>query len=60
MLSLSVLALAALAASAQAAGDQPKTDPIVVEATTSDTAEDKVVCRNKREARTGSHMRPGR
>ncbi|HXG81429.1 MAG TPA: hypothetical protein VNJ05_06485 [Sphingomicrobium sp.] len=54
------LAAAVLTMPAYAAADEPKVDPIVVEATSSSLAEDKVICRSKREARTGSNMRPGK
>jgi hypothetical protein len=58
----SALALVASAISmpAQAAFDATSEPTAVVEAAKSGTTEDKMVCKSKREHRTGSNMKPGR
>ena len=55
------LVVSAFAIPAQAAFDDATSAPTaVVEAATSETPEDKMVCKSKREHRTGSNMKPGR
>ena len=62
VLRLSALALAVLSLSvpAQAAFEDTSSDQTVVEAAQSGVPEDKMVCKSKREHRTGSNMKPGR
>lgn len=62
-LRLSILALVVSSFSmpAQAAIDDATAEPTAaVEAATSGTPEDKMVCKSKREHRTGSNLKPGR
>lgn len=61
-LRLFALALAAssLSMPAQAAFEGSTNDQPAIETAKSGTPEDKMVCKSKREHRTGSNMRPGR
>lgn len=62
VLRLSALALvvSTLSVPAQAALEGTSTDQPAIEAAKSGTVEDKMVCKSKREHRTGSNMKPGR
>ena len=62
VLRLTALALlvSTLSFPAQAAFEETSADQTVAEAGKSDIPEDKVVCKSKREHRTGSNMKPGR
>ena len=55
-----LLAAFVLAAPAYAIGDDTGSGQVVAEATSAGTAEDKMVCKGKRQPRTGSNMKPGR
>ena len=63
VLRLSALALAVFSLSAPALAafeETSSSDQTVVEAAQSGVPEDKMVCKSKREHRTGSNMKPGR
>ena len=60
-LSACALVLSTFSLPAQAAFDDATSEPTAaVEAASSGTPEDKMVCKSKREHRTGSNMKPGR
>lgn len=52
------IALIPMASASQASIEKSASDPTVVEATKSATADDKIICKGKRSFSTGSHMRP--
>ena len=54
------LLLSTLSFPAQAAFEETAADQKVAEAGKSDIPEDKMVCKSKREHRTGSNLKPGR
>ena len=54
------LLVSTLSFPAQAAFEETPADQTVAEAVKSDIPEDKMVCKSKREHRTGSNLKPGR
>ena len=60
LLRLSVLLIGAVIAMPASAGTKNPEAGAASVATEKPGAEDKIICRSKRETRTGSHMRPGK